>query len=120
VRKIDPALDSLSLLVFRLDDSREREAVLLALDGHGKPSGVRSCEERAGEIVVRLDEAITPPALVRHLVEIERSRISRYTGSDAVDLDDVSLARLVAEATLDPELDANRIIEHLVPELGTL
>jgi hypothetical protein len=117
MRKIAVALDRLSQLVFEIDDPQESATVLLALEGRGKPVGVKSCEQRAGALIVRVDPAITPPALVRHLVEIERRR---FAGSKTVavhTLDDHHLARLVAEAIQEPDLSENRIIEHLVPEL---
>ena len=117
MRKITIALDSLSQLAFQIDDPLESAAVMLALDGRGKPVGVKSCEQRTGELIVRIDPAITPPSLVRHLVEIERRRFAAPPTADAFALDDAQLARLVATAIQEPELDENRVLEHLVPEL---
>lgn len=105
-------------MVFRFDDLRAREAVLGALQGRGKPAGVRSCEVDAGTLTVSFDANITPPALIRHLVEIETRRYAAPARCRVRDLDDAPLALLVAEATGDPELDENRILEHLVPELS--
>jgi hypothetical protein len=104
--------------MFRLDDPRAREAAASALQGRGKPAGVRSCEENAGTLTVSFDESITPPALIRHLVEIESRRFAAPPRCRVEELDDAALARLVSEATGDPELDENRILEHLVPELA--
>jgi hypothetical protein len=117
MRKITIALDSLSQLAFQIDDSRECAAVMLALDGRGRPMGVKSVEQRTGELIVCIDPAITPPDVVRHLVEIERRRFAAPPATDAWALDDAQLARLVAKAIQEPELDENRILEHLVPEL---
>jgi len=117
MRKIALALDTLSQLVFQFDDPRESAAVVLALDGRGKPVGVKSCEQRTGALFVRVDPAITPPDLVRHLVEIERRRFAASRTADVRALDDNQLARLVARAIQEPNLDENRIIEHRVPEL---
>src|SRR5579875_3010272 len=100
-RKISFALDAFSQLVFRLHDPRARAAVRDALQGRGKPAGIRACDEDEGTLTVSFDANITAPA---------RCRVR--------DLDDAALARLVAEATEDPELDENRILEHLVPELA--
>jgi hypothetical protein len=52
------------------------------------------------------------------LVAIEARRFSAAPRCRVRDLDDAALARLVAEATRDPELDESRILEHLVPELA--
>jgi hypothetical protein len=104
-------------LVFAIEDSRESAAVALVLDGPGKPIGVKSCEYRPGELIVRVDSATTPPSLVRHLVEIERSRFAMGSTTDIGSLDDAALARLVAVAIAEPDLNENRILEHLVPEL---
>jgi hypothetical protein len=117
-RKISFALDAFSQMVFRFDDPRAREAVLGALHGRGKPAGVRSCEADVGTLTVWLDANITPPALIRHLVEIETRRYAAAPRCRVRDLDDASLASLVAEATGDPELDENRVLEHLVPEIA--
>lgn len=117
MRKITIALDTLSQIVFQFDDPRESAAVMLALDGRGKPVGVKSCEQRTGALVVRVDPAITPPSLVRHLVEIERRRFAESRTTDIHRLDDSQLARLVAKAIQEPNLDENRVIEHRVPEL---
>lgn len=105
-------------MVFRLDDPRAREAAASALQGPGKPAGVRSCEANAGTLRVYFDETITPPALIRHLVEIESRRFAGPARCRVDELDDIALARLLSEATGDPELDENRILEHLVPELA--
>lgn len=105
-------------MMFRLDDPRAREAVLGALQGRGKPAGIRRCEENAGTLTVFFDETITPPMLIRHLVEIESRRFAVPRRCRVQELGDAALARLVAEATGDPELDENRILEHLVPELA--
>jgi hypothetical protein len=118
-RKIVIALDSLSQLVFEIDDPQERATVSLALEGRGKPVGVKSCEQSAGALIVRVDPAITPPSLVRHLVAIERRRFASAPSADVRGLDDAQLARLVARAIQEPDLDENRIIEHRVPELDT-
>ncbi len=117
MRKIVIALDSISQIEFEFDDPRESAAVLLALEGRGKPVGVKSCEQRTGALIVRVDPAITPPSLVRHLVDIERRRFADSQTTDVRTLDDSRLARLVAAAIQEPDLDENRIIEHLVPEL---
>jgi len=117
VRKITIALDALSQIEFEFGDPRECAAVMLALDGRGKPVGVKSCELRTGALIVRVDPAITPPGLVRHLVEIERRRFAQSKTTDVRTLDDSQLARLVAKAIQEPDLDENRIIEHRVPEL---
>ncbi|MGA3038559.1 MAG: hypothetical protein ABSE64_13855 [Vulcanimicrobiaceae bacterium] len=90
---------------------------MLALDGPGKPVGVKSCEQRTDALIVCVDPAITPPGLVRHLVEIERRRFTGPQMADVRTLDDNQLARLVARAIQEPDLDENRIIEHRVPEL---
>ena len=111
------ALDAFSKLVFSALDPREGAAVVNALQGAGKPSGVRSCEAAAGTLTVVFDERITSPNLIRHLVEIERRRFASPPTARVRELDDADLARLVAEAAADPELDGNRILEHLVPEL---
>jgi hypothetical protein len=111
-------LDAFSQLVFRLHDPRARAAVRDALQGRGKPAGIRACDENEGTLTVSFDANITPPALVRHLVAIEARRFSAPARCRVRDLDDAALARLVAEATGDPELDENRILEHLVPELA--
>jgi len=113
------ALDALSQLVFRIDDRRERDAIRDALQGPGGPAGVAGCDEDAKTLTVSFDATRTSPSLVRHLVEIERRRFSRENADGAArELDDAGLARLVAEAIHDPELDENRILEHLVPELN--
>jgi hypothetical protein len=117
MRKIAVALDRLSHLVFEIDDPRECATVLLALWGRGKPVGVKSCEQRTGALIVRVDPAITPPDLVRHLVEIERRRFAGSKTAGVQALEDDQLARLVAKAIQEPDLDENRIIEHLLPEL---
>jgi hypothetical protein len=117
MRKIAIALDSLSQIEFQFEDPRESAAVLLALEGRGKPVGVKSSEQRTGALIVRVDPAITPPSLVRHLVEIERRRFVESSTTDVRALDDSQLARLVAKAIQEPDLDEDRIIEHLVPEL---
>jgi hypothetical protein len=72
----------------------------------------------AGTLTVSFNANITPPALIRHLVDIESRRFSATPRCRVSELDDAELARLVAEATGDPELDENRILEHLVPELA--
>lgn len=111
------ALDALSQLAFRIDDPRERAAVLRALEGPGKPAGVERVNEDAETVSVWFDAHRTAPALITLLVDIERRRFALPAGPRAGDLGDAELARLVAEATVDPELDENRILEHLVPEL---
>lgn len=119
MRKISFVLDALSQLVFGFDDARARSAARRALDGAGKPAGVVRCEddESAGSLTVSFDAAVTPSVLIRHLVEIERRRYAVGNPIRVRDLDDAALARLVAEATEDPELDESRILEHRVPEL---
>ena len=89
------------------------------MDGEGKPAGVVRCDvdENAGTLTVYFDAAVTPPVLIRHLFELECRPKEKKHRVLAGELDDASLARLVAEATGDPELDENRILEHLVPEL---
>ena len=113
------ALDGLSKRVFSISDPKERAAVVSALQGPGKPAGVRSCEAAAGTLTVLFDERTTPSKLIHHLVEIERRRFASPPEVQVGELNDRRLAHLVAEATGDPELDENRILEHLVPELDS-
>lgn len=100
-------------MVLKLEDAHQRAAVAAAFTGPGKPAGVHECSVAGDELIIRLDAAITPPSLVRHLAEIELRRPS----SSPAGLDDAALARLVAAAIRDPELDEGRILEVRVPEL---
>jgi hypothetical protein len=118
VKKMFAALDDLSQVVFRIRDPQQRAAVAAAIDGPGKPAGVRRCEARADELIVGVDVSTTPLALVRHLFEIECRRFARgATRQEAGSLDDSALARFVAEAIADPDLGSDRILEVRAPEL---
>ncbi|MGH7684407.1 MAG: hypothetical protein ACREMT_08685, partial [Vulcanimicrobiaceae bacterium] len=53
-----------------------REAVLDALQGRGKPAGVRDCDVNVETLTVTFDANITPPDLIRHLIAIESGRFA--------------------------------------------
>ncbi|MBV8152671.1 MAG: hypothetical protein JOY59_14005 [Candidatus Eremiobacteraeota bacterium] len=71
------------------------------------------------DVIVTIDATITPVDFVRHLVAVERQRYRAPLAASlpALPVDDRELARIVAEAIGDPELDERRILEYHVPEL---
>jgi hypothetical protein len=82
-----------------------------ALAGPGRPAGVASCELAERTVELTVDDAVTSPALVRLLAEIE----SR-SAEAALPQDPATLARAAARGLGDPELDERRIIEWQVDE----
>jgi hypothetical protein len=111
-------LSALSELVLRFSDAARRGAVAAALSGPGKPVGVQSCDERGDDLIILVDSDSTPLSLVRHLADIEARRFERpAVATDGGSLSDDMLARIVAEAIAEPELDSGRILEVRVPEL---
>lgn len=98
-------------MALEIEDGRARRRVAEALSGQGRPAGVVSCEADASGVTVAVDDAITPPALVRLLAQIEER------GAEAPVADDpVALARAAARGLGDPELDERRIIEWQLGE----
>ncbi len=80
-----------------------------ALRGPGAPAGIVACEAEGRTLTIAYDDALTSPALVRHLIEIECETADAPLPGGLAEL-----ARLAARGLRDPQLDERRIIEwHL-------
>jgi hypothetical protein len=80
--------------------------VVNALRGPGGPAGIVACEATDRELTVAYDDALTSPALVRHLIEIELAAREADLPEDLA-----GIARIAASGLQDPDLDERRIIE---------
>ena len=101
------------------DAPRMLEPLLACLSGPGRPTGIVDARRDDDAVVVEIDAARTPLALVLAIVDTELERAPGRTIEALQPLDDATLTALAGALLGEPRVDASRLIEtHLGPLLG--
>ena len=91
--------------------------LLEALDGSGRPDGIRSCETLSGALIVEWNLDRTPARVVLELVDIELARFGAARVTELLTPLPLAWWTSIASAGLQaPEIAPDRVLEALIEE----
>lgn len=86
-----------------------------ALGGPGRPAGVASCEISGSQVVVDFRPAVTQPAMLLRIVDVELQRVRGIRRITLLSPLTVTVATAVAATGLQaPEIATDRVLESLL------
>jgi hypothetical protein len=90
-------------------------ALLAALGGPGRPSGVLTCEPCDGGIVVEWDVRRSPAGVILGLIDVELRRFnSGRTAELLTPLPPEWIAKIGADGLQEPDMSLDRVLEELI------
>lgn len=95
-------------------------ALTAALDGPGRPAGVRACEPcGGGGVAIDWDLEVTPAAIVLGVVDVELARFASGRTAELLSpLPPPWVAKIAADGLQAPEISPGRTLETLVQRAG--
>jgi hypothetical protein len=105
-----------TVLQLTLSSPRGAEYLTAALRC-GAPAGLLEVAARGSDLLLEVDDSLTPLTLILELVDVELATIGEQrTGNTLLPLTDAAVARTLAHVWNAPEIGTNRILETYLDE----